>query len=623
MNRSLVRSKGKGSSNLKSTTSYKDIKRESSGKKKKEKRRKKKKKSYHTESSSSFCEKDVNDSKNNLRLSSSYTETDDNTWSGSDTETARNYDTYDNTELEKFLNQYMGEDNHTVKKGSFEETFPEEKEKDKRRYTTPPVFTATRSLNENSLEGNDSVSNTIDEFVSLTTSTRHSRHSFMSSHDQDDVKLSKSKSCVRKPKPKLLRSNTVSHISEISNLSPRSKQLRKKVLSEYRKLSDGVSNGKIVPRPVIDIAELDRSDTQNEETPSSDLSKSDSAVRRIVKNDSEILERDIYGFLIPDKYKTLYKKWLEKRNQTVTQRIKPFIELKSGEDEYGNPLKIRISNLIHLIDKGIPENQRGFIWKILLDVEDKMNVNWCNYYQRLIDEDEEHTVGQEFLEQIDKDLHRTFDGEMICFYPEFQKKLREVLVCYAKHNKTVGYNQAMNFIAGSFLLFMDCQPAFWCLRHVVEDLLPGYFTGQMTGLIVDMVVFCTYLKGYLRKLSRHFTKCGFGIQMIINQWFATLFFKNLPAETTFRIWDLLFYRGIQVMFEYGLRILSHLERKLLKCKDVGTIMMTIMNGTAGIYDFEALSYIPIEPPIRNGDIKIHRFITRMRIEKSENIHNIF
>ena len=35
--------------------------------------------------------------------------------------------------------------------------------------------------------------------------------------------------------------------------------------------------------------------------------------------------------------------------------------------------------------------------------------------------------------------------------------------------------QGMNFIAGSLLLFMDEEDAFWCLAVIAEDLLPGYY----------------------------------------------------------------------------------------------------------------------------------------------------
>ena len=37
----------------------------------------------------------------------------------------------------------------------------------------------------------------------------------------------------------------------------------------------------------------------------------------------------------------------------------------------------------------------------------------------------------------------------------------------------------MNFVAGSLLLFMDEEDAFWSLAVIVEDLLPGYFSLQM------------------------------------------------------------------------------------------------------------------------------------------------
>ena len=49
----------------------------------------------------------------------------------------------------------------------------------------------------------------------------------------------------------------------------------------------------------------------------------------------------------------------------------------------------------------------------------------------------------------------------------------------------------MNFVAGSLLLLMDEEDAFWSLAVIVEDLLPGYFSLQMlapqVGTLVQML----------------------------------------------------------------------------------------------------------------------------------------
>lgn len=55
---------------------------------------------------------------------------------------------------------------------------------------------------------------------------------------------------------------------------------------------------------------------------------------------------------------------------------------------------------------------------------------------------------QDAVEQIDKDLHRTFPN-----HPAMDEAgraaLRRVLTAYAAHNPVVGYCQGMNFLAGA------------------------------------------------------------------------------------------------------------------------------------------------------------------------------
>ena len=49
--------------------------------------------------------------------------------------------------------------------------------------------------------------------------------------------------------------------------------------------------------------------------------------------------------------------------------------------------------------------------------------------------------------------------------------------------------QGMNFVAGTMLLFMEEEDAFWALVAVVEDLLPGYFAMDLIAPQVDQAVF--------------------------------------------------------------------------------------------------------------------------------------
>ena len=55
--------------------------------------------------------------------------------------------------------------------------------------------------------------------------------------------------------------------------------------------------------------------------------------------------------------------------------------------------------------------------------------------------------------------------------------------------------QGMNFVAGTMLLFMEEEDAFWALAAVVEDLLPGYFAMDLIAPQVDQAVFKHLVRG--------------------------------------------------------------------------------------------------------------------------------
>jgi TBC1 domain family member 8/9 len=57
-------------------------------------------------------------------------------------------------------------------------------------------------------------------------------------------------------------------------------------------------------------------------------------------------------------------------------------------------------------------------------------------------------------------VHRTFKDKSL-ETEEGIAELRRVLMAYAWVNTDVGYCQSMNFIAATFLLYLDEQETFW------------------------------------------------------------------------------------------------------------------------------------------------------------------
>ena len=52
--------------------------------------------------------------------------------------------------------------------------------------------------------------------------------------------------------------------------------------------------------------------------------------------------------------------------------------------------------------------------------------------------------------------------------------------------------QGLNFVAGTLLLFLDEEDAFWCLAALLQDILKGYYDVDMMGMQVGGRV-CVWL----------------------------------------------------------------------------------------------------------------------------------
>jgi hypothetical protein len=92
----------------------------------------------------------------------------------------------------------------------------------------------------------------------------------------------------------------------------------------------------------------------------------------------------------------------------------------------------------------------------------------CFAYAQLLREAEHAPTHA--INEIEKDLKRTFPDNALFESKEGLDMLRRVLVAYSIHNARVGYCQSMNFVCALLLLFMDEEEAFWMLACIVEDL---------------------------------------------------------------------------------------------------------------------------------------------------------
>ncbi|KAH3744266.1 TBC1 domain family member 9 [Pelomyxa schiedti] len=264
-------------------------------------------------------------------------------------------------------------------------------------------------------------------------------------------------------------------------------------------------------------------------------------------------------------------------NQSPTQFWDQFCSRLHGD----SPVFEKSRNMRNIIYKfGIPSEKRAKVWMNMTSAAVRKEKN-TGYYQVLLSRYEGKK--SHAIEQIEKDVTRTHIGSNAFQTTEGRQSLLRVLTTYSWFNSHVGYCQAMNFITAMFLLHMEEEDAFWLLITLIENLLPGdYFTDNLAGVMIDMVVLNQFAQQHFSKLLEHLASYGIIIDVFAARWFLTLFIGVFPLETALRIVDSFFYDGDKVLFRVVLGLLRLCEDELLSYCDANSLMTTLQNFPASV-----------------------------------------
>ena len=302
--------------------------------------------------------------------------------------------------------------------------------------------------------------------------------------------------------------------------------------------------------------------------------------------DKKNVLRDAYGFVVQSPYVSLYHTYAPSRRQEEGERDvawKTWSDKVGGEGGMQNALDIALGGdqnalreLKMLVHLGVPRDNRAMCWSKFLVQQHEVACDYKELVSKLETSNEkenESTLG-ESLQQIDKDLHRTFPDHPITD-EQGKLRLRRMLGAYAVRNPTVGYCQGLNFLAATFLLvFDDEEDAFWCFVALIEDILSGYFDPMMVNQQVDRLVFEQLLKQLIPNIALHLEDIGVNVPTAIAGWFLVAFVNTLPSETMLRVWDILFFeKSPVVIFRVALSLLEIYSDAILECRDAGDAYM--------------------------------------------------
>ncbi|XP_006034254.1 carabin [Alligator sinensis] len=230
-----------------------------------------------------------------------------------------------------------------------------------------------------------------------------------------------------------------------------------------------------------------------------------------------------------------------------------------------------------LCRKGIPSSLRARCWPLLCGAQAIMDRN-LGKYQEL----EEAPGTQQWLETIEKDIHRQFPFHEMFLSPEGhgQRGLLQLLKAYTVYRPQEGYCQAQGPIAAMLLMHMPAEQAFWCLVQISERYLPGYYSPEMEAVLLDGEVFMALLRRVCHRAYKHLQKHNVGPMLFVTEWFLCLFCRTLPFPTVLRIWDAFFSEGVKVLFRVGLvlvRLALGSGEKLRDCVGVVETLEKLRN----------------------------------------------
>ncbi|XP_053392731.1 growth hormone-regulated TBC protein 1-A-like [Mercenaria mercenaria] len=287
----------------------------------------------------------------------------------------------------------------------------------------------------------------------------------------------------------------------------------------------------------------------------------------------KIAQSDIdgYGFNISKSFEhTVYSEFVSEYLPVMTRRARRWQQV------IGNKNSIAKSGTVkRFCRKGIPSAERPKAWMCLSGANERMKNN-PHLYQQMLEMDH----NKELVDTITLDIHRTFlDNRYFASNQSatsLQKPLFNILIAVGHRNRTIGYCQGMNFVAGLLLLVMKGEDSyeekvFWLMDTLINNILPEYFHPDMHAVKLDQEVLGELVRWKAPDIYHHLELQGLSWCLIGMKWFICLFADVLPVDTVLRIWDCLFNEGQKILMRASLVIILSNRDKILRCTNFSEV----------------------------------------------------
>lgn len=245
-----------------------------------------------------------------------------------------------------------------------------------------------------------------------------------------------------------------------------------------------------------------------------------------------------------------------------------------------------------MIRRGVPFSLRARVWYVISGAEELERAAGPRYYQSVLDN---HYSGGEVstsVEEIERDVHRTYPEHPYLQTEEGLGCLRRVLLAFSIHNTEVGYCQSLNFLVGFLMIVFEQEreeKVFWALVATIQyKVHPQTYQRDLRGCHVEQRVLKELIDRKLPRLGAHLDRVHCDMVMLTTEWFMCLFLHCLPIEVAARVWDVLMSEGAKVIFRVGLAFFKILHDDLLACTDLTEIISLMRESLLKLYDADEL-----------------------------------
>ena len=125
----------------------------------------------------------------------------------------------------------------------------------------------------------------------------------------------------------------------------------------------------------------------------------------------------------------------------------------------------------------------------------------------------------------------------------------------------------MNFVAGTLLLVLKEDDAFWVLACIIEDEVEGYYSKHMTALRIDLRTLEKVIVATHPRIHAHLQKLGLPLELAAMRWLLSLYTSVFNQNMVIEILDEFFTTGRKVLFQVAVGFMTHVQDQLLECQE--------------------------------------------------------